>query len=166
MGKKAGDKVGASTNVNRLTSSTGKQTHLRSQRKIKVLKMYNQRIKRDPNTGAIVKGSVLSASDRVERTMARIAPDRRWFGNTRVIGANALQTFRDEMKAKQADPYSVVLKQGKLPMSLLDEPTASASVHNEMKYESTFGKKATRKRGSRSHKATWRALWRVQTKRQ
>jgi nuclear GTP-binding protein len=145
-GKKAGDSVGPSTNVNRNTSSIGKQTHLRTQRKIKVLKMYNARIKRDPQTGKIVSGSVLSASDRVERTMARIAPDRRWFGNTRVIGANALQTFRDEMKAKQSDPYSVVLKQSKLPLSLLDDPKNSTTVTNEMRYKDTFGSKATRKR--------------------
>eukprot|EP00760_Papus_ankaliazontas_P029822 PhM_4_TR4484/c1_g1_i1/m.73466/K14537/NUG2, GNL2; nuclear GTP-binding protein len=143
-GKKAGDLVGPATNVNR--RDTGNRTDLRSQRKIKVLKMYNTRIKRDPRSGKIVSGSVLSASDRVERTVARIAPDRRWFGNTRVIGANALQTFRDEMKAKQNDPYSVVLKQGKLPMSLLEDAKNNTGVTNEMKFADTFGKKSVRKR--------------------
>lgn len=30
----------------------------------------------------------------------RIQPDRRWFGNTRVIGQKQLEQFRDEMSAK------------------------------------------------------------------
>jgi hypothetical protein len=42
-------------------------------------------------------------------------------GNTRVISQNALDHFRESLAKRQADPYSVVLKQNKLPMSLLDE---------------------------------------------
>lgn len=30
----------------------------------------------------------------------RIQPDRRWFGNTRVIGQKQLEQFREEMSAK------------------------------------------------------------------
>ena len=30
----------------------------------------------------------------------RIQPDRRWFGNTRVIGQKQLDQFREEMSAK------------------------------------------------------------------
>lgn len=44
-------------------------------------------------------------------------------GNTRVISQDALTHFRDSLAAKQADPYSVVLKQNKLPMSLLQDST-------------------------------------------
>ena len=31
---------------------------------------------------------------------SRIPPDRRWFGNTRVIGQKQLEQFRDEMSSK------------------------------------------------------------------
>jgi len=31
---------------------------------------------------------------------SRIQPDRRWFGNTRVIGQKQLEQFREEMTAK------------------------------------------------------------------
>ena len=51
----------------------------------------------------------------------RIAPDRRWFGNTRVVGQTELDKFREEMTSKVADPYSVVLKRKKLPMGLLQD---------------------------------------------
>lgn len=35
-----------------------------------------------------------------ELPQTRIQPDRRWFGNTRVIGQKQLEQFRDEMSAK------------------------------------------------------------------
>lgn len=143
-GKKAGKGVLPPTNVKRRTDPN--KSHLRDQRTIKRLKMYNSKIVRDEK-GHIIKGSVLEASDKVSQQMARIAPDRRWFGNTRVIGQEALQKFRTEMGAKYRDPYSVIIKQGKLPLSLLEEPKdLSGSVRQEMKWDATFGEKATRKR--------------------
>ena len=42
-------------------------------------------------------------------------------GNTRVISQTALAHFRDALGTKQHDPFAVVLKQNKLPMSLLEE---------------------------------------------
>ena len=42
-------------------------------------------------------------------------------GNTRVIGQTALQTFQDEMKKVKNDPYKVVMRQTKLPITLLNE---------------------------------------------
>lgn len=58
----------------------------------------------------------------------RIQPDRRWFGNTRVVGQTELDKFREEMTSKVADPYSVVLKRKKLPMGLLQD---AAIMHQE-----------------------------------
>lgn len=143
-GKKAGKGLLAPTNPNRRTDPT--KSSLRDQRTIKRLKMYGSKIKRDEK-GNIVKGSVLSASDRIDKQMARIAPDRRWFGNTRTIGQNALKKFRDEMSAKYRDPYSVVIKQSKLPLSLLEIPKdENGSIRKEMTWDKTFGEKATRKR--------------------
>ena len=43
-----------------------------------------------------------------------------------VIGQDALQRFRAEMGAKYRDPYSVIVKQSKLPLSLLEEPKSAA----------------------------------------
>lgn len=79
---------------------------------------------------------------------ARVAPDRRWFGNTRVVGQKELANFREEIAAKQHDPYTVLLKQKQLPMGLL---TDSAKI-KQMKllevetYSDTFGGKSKRKR--------------------
>ena len=42
-------------------------------------------------------------------------------GNTRTINQKALQTFQDEMKKVKNDPYKVVMRQTKLPVSLLNE---------------------------------------------
>ncbi|KAL7707186.1 GTPase [Lotmaria passim] len=143
-GKKAGKGLLAPTNPNRRTDPN--KTSLRDQRTIKRLKMYKSKIKRDEK-GNIIQGSVLKASDRVERDMARVAPDRRWFGNTRTIGQEALQKFREEMGAKYKDPYSIIIKQSKLPLSLLEEPkNTDGSIRKEMEWDKTFGDKANRKR--------------------
>ena len=47
-------------------------------------------------------------------------------GNTRVVTQTALQTFQDEMGKVMKDPYKVVMRQTKLPISLLNE---KAKVH-------------------------------------
>ncbi len=52
-------------------------------------------------------------------TMARVEPNRRWFGNTRIIGQKELQHFREAMDKVKNDPYKVMMRQNKLPMSLL-----------------------------------------------
>lgn len=41
--------------------------------------------------------------------------------NTRVIKQSSLQKFQEEMEAVQKDPYRVVMKQTKVPMSLLHD---------------------------------------------
>jgi nuclear GTP-binding protein len=81
---------------------------------------------------------------------ARIEPNRKWFGNTRVISQEALTGFREAMAEKVNDPYSVLLKSNKLPMSLLQ--TGGAKEHGaKVKVEAqpfnmTFGPKAQRKK--------------------
>ena len=52
-------------------------------------------------------------------TMGRIQPDRRWFGNTRVIGQQQLENFREAIQAKINNPFEMLLQRNKLPMSLL-----------------------------------------------
>lgn len=46
-------------------------------------------------------------------------------GNTRVISQTALDHFRESLGARKNDPYSVLLKRNKLPMSLLDDAQKS-----------------------------------------
>lgn len=74
-------------------------------------------------------GKVLQAAEfqSTEATPGRIQPDRRWFGNTRTISQTALDHFRETLKDKIADPYAVVLKQNKLPMSLLSDSVRGVS---------------------------------------
>jgi len=83
-----------------------------------------------------------------DKPVSRVKPDRQWFGNTRVVGQKELSKFREEMEAKQRDPYAVILRRRKLPMSLLQE----SKKRNRMNlleaetFEYTFGKKRLRKR--------------------
>ena len=54
-------------------------------------------------------------------TRARIEPNRRWFGNTRVIKQDELQRFQAALDQVKRDPLSVILKASKLPVTLLQE---------------------------------------------
>jgi c-di-AMP phosphodiesterase-like protein len=42
-------------------------------------------------------------------------------GNTRVVNQKELEFFRDELKDRLANNYNVILKEKKLPMSLLQD---------------------------------------------
>ena len=80
--------------------------------------------------------------------MGRVEPNRKWFGNTRVISQNSLQKFQEEMGQVKNNPYKVIMKQSKLPVSLLQEKRKQARVHllDTESFSHTFGKKAQRKR--------------------
>lgn len=86
---------------------------------------------------------------------ARIEPNRKWFTNSRVIGQDALASFRDAMAEKASDPYTVLLKTNKLPMTLIrdGEETVNGVKQHQAKiaveaspFSDTFGPKAQRKR--------------------
>ena len=81
-------------------------------------------------------------------SVARVEPNRRWFGNTRVIGQKELAGFREAMGGLKQDPYQFVLKQNKLPMSLLTDPVSSAhsNLLSSESFDDTFGKKSKRRR--------------------
>ncbi|KAJ2762379.1 GTPase required for pre-60S ribosomal subunit nuclear export and maturation, partial [Coemansia nantahalensis] len=96
------------------------------------------------------KGNLVKAADFQSKVAApaRVEPNRKWFGNTRVIGQKALEEFREQMAAKINDPYQVLLRRSKLPTSLLHDSTKIGRV-NMLQTESfgdTFGPKAQRKR--------------------
>lgn len=89
-----------------------------------------------------------------EAPTARIEPNRKWFGNTRVISQEALTSFREAVAERASDPYQVLLKTNKLPMSLIrDNDGVNGLKQHQAKMEiennpfgDTFGPKAQRKR--------------------
>eukprot|EP01122_Echinamoeba_exundans_P010418 TRINITY_DN38_c0_g1_i1.p1 TRINITY_DN38_c0_g1~~TRINITY_DN38_c0_g1_i1.p1 ORF type:complete len:696 (+),score=216.72 TRINITY_DN38_c0_g1_i1:113-2089(+) len=106
--------------------------------------MYNQRAKRDED-GKILFEAYQSKD---KSHQARIQPDRRWFGPTRTVQQHELQQFRDELEKQRKDPNVYILKQAKLPMSLLRDPQkeARANLLGVETFKDTFGAKSKRKR--------------------
>lgn len=103
-------------NPNRVTEK-GK-SHLRSNDTIRRLAMYKAKAVHNRD-GEFITGPYMNRG--VDNPVSRIAPDRRWFGNTRVIDQQQLQQFRQNINNKINDSYTVVLRSNKLPMSLIKE---------------------------------------------
>lgn len=131
-------------------------SHKRSAETVARLKMYTNGKPIRDRGGKVVAGSYMMSDRAGDRKMdsstGRIQPDRRWFGNTRVVDPKALDQFRQDMTEKAADPYSVVLKRKKVPMGLLKE-AAEYSAGNRKRalleqepFETAFGGKSRRKR--------------------
>lgn len=119
----------------------------RDAKKVKKLNMYKTGRARRNKHGDIVEAAALQSTD---APTARVDPNRRWFGNTRVIAQDALTHFREALGDKQHNLYNVLLRRNKLPMLLLEE-TDSATlpqvnvVETEL-YSSAFGKKQQRRK--------------------
>ncbi len=85
---------------------------------------------------------------------AVIEPNRKWFSNTRVVSQDTLTAFRDAMAEKAKDPYQVLLKSNKLPMTLIrDGKDTNGLKQHQAKmtletapFSGVFGPKAQRKR--------------------
>ena len=149
MGKNAVLRTGGKSSDNPHRKAPG--NGLRSKSTIQRLNMYTGGKPIRNKEGKIVGGKLMMenmAGGQRINGMARIAPDRRWFGNTRTISQTELDRFRDEMTTKQADPYSVVLRRKKIPMALLQDATKVASVNllETESYEEVFGDKKRRKK--------------------
>ncbi|XP_004614297.2 nucleolar GTP-binding protein 2 [Sorex araneus] len=136
----------ASTNPDRVQGAGGQ--NMRDRATIRRLNMYRQKERRN-NRGKVIK-PLQYQSTVASGTVARVEPNIKWFGNTRVIKQSSLQKFQEEMNAVMKDPYKVVMKQSKLPMSLLD---SRIQPHNSVvhildteSFETTFGPKSQRKR--------------------
>uniref|UniRef100_A0A1I8H455 Nucleolar GTP-binding protein 2 n=2 Tax=Macrostomum lignano TaxID=282301 RepID=A0A1I8H455_9PLAT len=135
--------TGHSLNVDRQRTGDG----MRDKSTIRRLQMYrNFKPKRD-KTGKIVKAAPFQ-STLPSGTVARIAPNRKWFGNTRVITQSNLQSFQDEMAKVSQDPYQVVMRRTKLPITLLNSKAKNSRVHilDTESFEETFSQKRRRKR--------------------
>ena len=126
--------------------------NMRSKSTIMRLNMYKRGKAVRDKDGKKIGGSLMMGNQaggkEIIGNAARIAPNRRWFGNTRIISQNELDSFREEMTTKEADPYSVILRRNKIPMALLQETQKEAKVKilETETFQSVFGSKMTRKR--------------------
>lgn len=75
-------------------------------------------------------------------------PNQKWFTNSRVISQNALQKLQSELGNAIKNPFQVVMKPTKLPITLLNEKAKNERVHilDTESFESVFGPKKSRKR--------------------
>ncbi|KAI1932213.1 GTPase required for pre-60S ribosomal subunit nuclear export and maturation [Ophidiomyces ophidiicola] len=123
----------------------------RDAKKLKTLNMYKDGRAQRNASGKITKAASYQSR---ELPNARIEPNRKWFGNTRVISQEALNSFREAVAERASDPYQVLLKTNKLPMSLIRDGQAPNGLkQHEAKvaveaapFSDTFGPKAQRKR--------------------
>jgi nuclear GTP-binding protein len=124
----------------------------RDAKKVKKLNMYKEGKAQRNADGEITKAASYQSRDIPN---ARIEPNRKWFTNTRVVSQDTLKAFREAMEEKANDPYQVLLKSNKLPMSLIrdgQDTTNGIKQHKaKMTVESApfsevFGPKAQRKR--------------------
>lgn len=120
---------------------------MRDKSTIRRLMMYKGGQAVRDSKGKIVKPAVHQSWNK-SGTRARVAPNQKWFGNTRTVTQTNLQKFQEELRKAVHDPNLVVLKPSKLPVTLLsDKPiTPKAPVLNIQPFQETFGKNAKRKR--------------------
>ncbi|EFQ31918.1 NGP1NT domain-containing protein [Colletotrichum graminicola] len=123
----------------------------RSAKRVRQLNMYKDGKPQRNADGEITKAASYQSRD---IPIARIEPNRKWFGNTRVISQESLTAFRSAMAEKAADPYSVLLKSNKLPMSLIKDGSDTNGLKKHQakmtietsSFGDTFGPKSQRKR--------------------
>ncbi|KAK0516630.1 hypothetical protein JMJ35_001233 [Cladonia borealis] len=123
----------------------------RSAKKAKTLNMFNDGKAQRNASGKITKAASYQSRDKPK---ARVEPNRKWFANSRIISQDALSSFREAMAERASDPYQVLLKSNKLPMSLIRDGEGKNGLKQhqaKMQVESapfgdTFGPKAQRKR--------------------
>ncbi|NXP50660.1 NOG2 protein, partial [Heliornis fulica] len=136
----------ASTNPDRVGGAGG--NNMRDRATIRRLNMYRQKERRN-KYGKVIK-PLQYQSTVAPGTVARVEPNIKWFGNTRVIKQSSLQKFQEEMETVMKDPYRVVMKQRKLPMSLfydrIKPHTSRVHILDTETFETTFGPKSQRKR--------------------
>ncbi|NXW41156.1 NOG2 protein, partial [Nyctiprogne leucopyga] len=136
----------ASTNPDRVGGAGG--NNMRDRATIRRLNMYRQKERRNKH-GKVIK-PLQYQSTVAPGTVARVEPNIKWFGNTRVIKQSSLQKFQEEMETVMKDPYKVVMKQRKLPMSLfydrIKPHTSRVHILDTETFETTFGPKSQRKR--------------------
>ncbi|RDL31096.1 p-loop containing nucleoside triphosphate hydrolase [Venustampulla echinocandica] len=123
----------------------------RTAKQAKTLNMFKEGKAQRNAAGDITKAASFQSR---QVPQARVEPNRKWFTNTRVIGQDALNSFREAMAERASDPYSVLLKSNKLPLSLIRDGQGKNGLKQhqaKMTVETSpfgevFGPKAQRKR--------------------
>ncbi|RQM08821.1 hypothetical protein DH86_00002948, partial [Scytalidium sp. 3C] len=126
-------------------------THTSSAKKVKTLNMFKDGKPQRNAAGEITKAASFQSR---EKPQARIEPNRKWFTNSRVIAQDALTSFREAMAERANDPYSVLLKTNKLPMSLIRDGSETNGLKQHQAkmtveaspFSDVFGPKSQRKR--------------------
>eukprot|EP01029_Cantina_marsupialis_P006532 TRINITY_DN171_c2_g1_i1.p1 TRINITY_DN171_c2_g1~~TRINITY_DN171_c2_g1_i1.p1 ORF type:complete len:569 (+),score=221.88 TRINITY_DN171_c2_g1_i1:92-1798(+) len=135
----------------------GKVSNLRTKDTIRRLNMQKRTAKYNKDgkkiAGDFQMRDQVANRDIVGKRVQRIAPNRKWFGNTRAVGQEELDTFRDIMEKKQDDPYTVVLRSKKLPMGLLQDAqrTEHMNLLTTTPFDKVFSKAGSRKRPNLSY---------------
>ncbi|KAL8370537.1 hypothetical protein RB595_000760 [Gaeumannomyces hyphopodioides] len=123
-------------------------------RNAKKVKQVN--ILKDGRPQRNAEGKITQAASYQSRDVptAVIEPNRKWFTNTRVISQDTLTAFREAVAETEKDPYQVLLKTNKLPMSLIRDGSETNGLKKHQAkmtletspFATTFGPKAQRKR--------------------
>ena len=142
-----GFRTGSHHSLNPDRPRDANQSHLRDKSTIKRLLMYKSGKAVRNAKGKIIKAAPFQ-STLPSGSVARIAPNQKWFGNTRTITQSSLQKFQEELGKTIRDPYKVVMRQTRLPVTLLNERAKYQRVHilETESFKDTFGKNSKRKR--------------------
>ena len=149
------DTVASSTNVSSALqhSSIKKKTALKGENfYIDKAKLTRRKLLKSGKAQRNASGEIVKAAEfantKTDKPVVRVEPNRKWFGNTRTLSTEHLEKFKKEMTTKLANPYQILLKQNKLPMSLMEESKNFTNSHllEVESFESTFGKNASRHR--------------------
>lgn len=107
MVKKGSYKSNTSDNPDRVR----KNSNMRDRSTINRMHMYREGKAKYDRNGKVIGGYLRSSSKTANKEIegpARIAPNRKWFGNTRTITPEKLDTFREEMAKTVNDPYQML----------------------------------------------------------
>lgn len=123
----------------------------RTAKQARTLNVFNTGKAQRNASGKVTKAAAFQSRDKPK---ARVEPNRKWFANSRVISQQALSGFREAMAERASDPYQVLLKSNKLPLSLVRDGEGKNGIKQhqaKMQVESapfgqTFGPKSQRKR--------------------
>ncbi|CDF35468.1 unnamed protein product [Chondrus crispus] len=137
-----------------VTRGNSKFGHGRDKATVKRLHMYKTKSHKRDRDGKIIKDAGDLTRTTPEPGAGRVGANRKWFGNTRVVEQKDLTRFRDAMAKAQADPFSVLLKQKRVPMGLVADKDsqhralagAQLGLLANQSFEETFSKKRRRKR--------------------
>ena len=104
MVKRSSYKSNSSDNPDRVR----KNSNMRDRSTINRMHMYREGKAKYDRDGKVIGGYLRSTTKTANKEIegpARIAPNRKWFGNTRTITPEKLDTFREEMAKTVNDPY-------------------------------------------------------------